>query len=74
MNGYFLKYSKVFKFSRFGFSKPVAKMTLLNGSSEFIGQLSFSITNFLFNAVVLNEIGIIGLAATSFSWLLWIHV
>ncbi len=40
-------------------------MTLLNGSSEFIGQLSFSITNFLFNAVVLNEIGIIGLAATS---------
>jgi len=65
MNGYFVKFSKVFKFSRFKFSKPVAKMTVLNGSSELIGQLSFSITNFLFNAVVLKEIGVIGLAATS---------
>lgn len=36
---------------------------LYNGSSEFIGQLSMSFTNFLFNAVILKVAGINGIAA-----------
>ncbi len=63
MHIFFLKWSDVFKFKRFQFSLDDLKLTLFNGSSEMIGQLSMSLTNFLFNAVILNKAGITGIAA-----------
>lgn len=63
MHVFIFKGTAIFKFKRFTFSKEDFKMTFLNGSSELIGQLSLSITNFLFNAVVLAQIGITGVAA-----------
>lgn len=63
MTIFFIKFSDVFRFKPFHFSLQDLKETAYNGSSELIGQLSFSITNFLFNAVVLSTIGISGIAA-----------
>lgn len=63
MQVFFLRFSKVFHFTKFSFSIAVFRETLYNGSSELIGQLSISVTNFLFNAVVLSQIGINGIAA-----------
>lgn len=60
---FFTKLAKIFRLKRFTFSMTDFKQTLYNGSSEFIGQLSFSITIFLFNSVVLTQIGLSGLAA-----------
>jgi len=63
MHLFFLKWSDIFKFRSFQFSLDDLKRTLYNGSSELIGQLSMSVTNFLFNAVILNKAGVTGIAA-----------
>lgn len=60
---YFLKKTIVFKFRAFTFSKDVLKNTLLNGSSELIGQLSMSISMFAYNWVILKTAGVNGVAA-----------
>jgi len=60
---YFLKKSEVFKFGTFTFSRPVFRETILNGSSELIGQLSMCITMFVFNWMILKTVGTTGLAA-----------
>lgn len=60
---YFKFKSKIFKLRKFKYSKEVLRDTFLNGSSEFIGQLSMSITMFAFNYVILREVGTSGIAA-----------
>ena len=60
---FFLKKSSVFKFSRFKYSKSVLRHTILNGSSELIGQLSMSISMVAYNWVILKTTGVAGVAA-----------
>lgn len=60
---FFLKKSSVYKLGRFEFSRMVCKDTLLNGSSEFIGEISLSISMFAYNFVILRNIGIEGVTA-----------
>ncbi|MBU5439858.1 hypothetical protein KQI42_17725 [Tissierella sp. MSJ-40] len=60
---FFIKKSSVYKFRRFDFSGEVLGNTLLNGSSEFIGEMSLSISMFAYNYVILKNIGIDGVTA-----------
>lgn len=60
---YFKLKAGIFKLGNFKYSKEVLRNTFLNGSSEFIGQLSMSITMFAFNYVILREVGTSGVAA-----------
>lgn len=63
MISFFVKKSDVYKFRKFKFSKKLLKSTILNGSSEFIGQLSMSISMFAYNWVILKTAGVTGVAA-----------
>lgn len=60
---FFLCQSKVYKFQLFRFSKSVLGNTLLNGSSEFVGEMSLSISMFAYNFVILKYIGVDGVTA-----------
>ncbi len=60
---FFLKRSDVYKFSKFEFSKTVLRDTVLNGGSEFIGQISMSISVFAYNWVIMRTAGVPGVAA-----------
>lgn len=60
---FFLKRSDVYKFRKFKFSNLVLRDTLLNGSSEFIGQMSTSISMFAYNWVIMKTAGVAGVAA-----------
>lgn len=60
---YFFKKSKVYRFSRFAFSKDVLKHTVLNGGSEFIGEMSLCIAMFAYNLVIMKHIGTTGVTA-----------
>ena len=60
---FFLKKSSVYKFRKFDFSKNVLKDTILNGSSEFIGQMSMSISMFAYNWMIMKTVGVSGVAA-----------
>lgn len=60
---YFLNKKSSFKFGKFKFTKEDFKTTIYNGSSELIGQLSMAITTMLYNVVILNVIGVMGVAA-----------
>jgi len=60
---FFIKKSNVYKFLRFNFSKEVLKSILLNGSSEFVGEMSMSISMFAYNYVILKNIGVDGVTA-----------
>ena len=60
---YFIKKAKVYSFAKFTFSKDVMQRMILNGSSEFIGEMSMCISMFAYNVVILKHIGIDGVAA-----------
>lgn len=60
---YFARKKSKFRLGSFRFSPQDFRNTLLNGSSELIGQLSMSVTTGLLNLVILNVIGVIGVAA-----------
>jgi Na+-driven multidrug efflux pump len=60
---YFFKKAKVYRFSSFTFSWDVMKHTFLNGSSEFIGELSLCIAMFAYNLVIMRHIGTTGITA-----------
>lgn len=60
---FFTKKSSVYKFRKFAFSHEVLSDTLLNGSSEFIGEMSMSISMFAYNYVILRIIGVDGVTA-----------
>ncbi len=60
---YFLKKARVFKFVRFRFDRKVFKSTMLNGLSEFIGELSMCISMAAYNFVIIRRIGVDGVTA-----------
>ncbi|HWQ30942.1 MAG TPA: MATE family efflux transporter, partial [Negativicutes bacterium] len=60
---YFGRGRSVFRCCRIGFDKADFTSIIFNGSSEFIGQVSVSITTYLFNLVIIRHIGINGVAA-----------
>lgn len=60
---YFVKKSHVFKFVRFIFDRTLFRDTMLNGSSEFIGELSMCVSMSAFNFVIMRRIGVDGVTA-----------
>ncbi len=60
---YFIKQSSVYKFQKFVFVKETLKITIFNGASEFIGEISMSITMFAYNLVIMKNIGVNGVTA-----------
>lgn len=60
---FFIKKSSVYRFCRFTFSGEVRSNTLRNGSSEFVGEMSMSISMFAYNYVILRNIGVDGVTA-----------
>ncbi len=60
---YFMFRSENYHLGRFQFSGKVCVKSLLNGSSEFIGEISTGITMFAYNFVIMREIGTDGVTA-----------
>lgn len=60
---FFLKKAKVYHLGTFSFSAHLLKRTLLNGSSEFIGEMSTGIAMFAYNFVIMRKIGVDGVTA-----------
>ena len=60
---FFLKKAKVYHLGNFSFSATLLKRTLLNGSSEFIGEMSTGIAMFAYNFVIMRKIGVDGVTA-----------
>lgn len=60
---YFLKKARVFRFVRFRFDRKVFRDTMLNGLSEFIGELSMCISIAAYNFVIMKRIGVDGVTA-----------
>mgnify|MGYP004628380275 FL=1 len=53
----------IVKFRRFVFDREVGKEMILNGSSEFIGEMASAISMFAFNYVLMKYVGADGVAA-----------
>lgn len=60
---YFTKASSNIKFKSFRFDSAVTKETILNGSSEFIGEMASAISMFAYNFVLMKYVGVEGVAA-----------
>ena len=60
---FFIKKSSVYKLQRFRFSSAVLRDTILNGGSEFIGEMSLCVSMFAYNYVILQNIGVDGVTA-----------
>ena len=60
---WFLRPSRNIRFRRFRFDKAVNRETILNGASEFIGEMASAISMFAFNYVLMKYVGAEGVAA-----------
>ena len=60
---WFLRTAGSIGFRRFRFDKAVSRETILNGSSEFIGEMASAISMFAFNYVLMKYVGAEGVAA-----------
>lgn len=60
---YFAKKARVFKFVKFRFDRGIFRSTMLNGLSEFIGELSMCISMAAYNFVIMRRIGVDGVTA-----------
>lgn len=60
---YFLGTSHSIRFRRYRFNQDVFRETILNGSSEFIGEMASAISMFAFNYVLMKYVGAAGVAA-----------
>ncbi len=60
---YFIRTASVYRLGKFSFSAVLFKRTLLNGSSEFIGEMSTGIAMFAYNYVIMRRIGVDGVTA-----------
>lgn len=60
---FFYKKAQVYRLGRFSFSGELLKSTLLNGSSEFIGEMSTGIAMFAYNFVIMRRVGVDGVSA-----------
>ena len=61
--GYFLSQKAGIRFRRFEFDKRINREMILNGSSEFIGEMASAISMFVFNYVLMKYVGAEGVAA-----------
>lgn len=60
---YFAKKARVFRFAKFRFDRGIFRSTMLNGLSEFIGELSMCISIAAYNFVIMKRIGVDGVTA-----------
>ncbi len=60
---YFIRKANVYRLGTVCFSSAILKSTLLNGSSEFIGEMSTGIAMFAYNFVIMRKIGADGVTA-----------
>lgn len=60
---YFWKRASVYRLGRFHFSWEVCVRGILNGSSEFIGEMSTGIAMFAYNFVIMRRFGADGVTA-----------
>lgn len=60
---YFLKTQSGIHFRKFLYDRKIGHDILLNGSSEFIGEMASAISMFAFNYVLMKYVGIEGVAA-----------
>lgn len=60
---YFWKKATVYHLGKFCFSRETCVRAILNGSSEFIGEISTGITMFAYNFVIMRRIGTDGVTA-----------
>lgn len=60
---YFVRFSSMYKFGKFTFIMEDLRNMLLNGSSEFIGEMSGCISMFCFNFVIMKYFGVDGVTA-----------
>lgn len=60
---YFWKKATVYHLGKFRFSRETCVRAILNGSSEFIGEISTGITMFAYNFVIMRRIGTDGVTA-----------
>lgn len=60
---FFFRKSVVYRFRKFTFAGKVLLDTLLNGSSEFVGEISLCISMFAYNFVIMKHIGVDGVTA-----------
>lgn len=63
MLGYFLSRKAGIRFCTFRFDRTINREILLNGSSEFIGEMASAISMFVFNYVLMKYVGAEGVAA-----------
>lgn len=61
--GYFLSKKAEIRFRRFRFDRMTGREMILNGSSEFIGEMSSATSMFAFNYVLMKYVGAEGVAA-----------
>ncbi len=62
---YFRKKAHIYHLGKFRFSREACVQAMLNGSSEFIGEISTGITMFAYNFVIMRRIGTDGVTAFS---------
>ena len=60
---FFVNQNAGIKFRRFKFDKRINREMILNGSSEFIGEMASAISMFTFNYVLMKYVGAEGVAA-----------
>lgn len=60
---YFVKGFEVLHFVKYKFNRSWAKEMILNGSSEFIGEMASAVSMFSFNYVIMRYVGAEGVAA-----------
>lgn len=60
---FFVRKAKVYRLGRFRFSGKLCIRSVLNGSSEFIGEMATGIAMFAYNYVIMRKIGVDGVTA-----------
>lgn len=60
---FFMNKSHIYKLGKFKFSSEIFRKTILNGASEFIGELSLAISIFAYNFVIMKYVGSNGISA-----------
>lgn len=63
MSVYFMSNKAGIKFTGFKFDREINRETMLNGSSEFIGEIASAVSMFAFNYVLMKYVGAEGVAA-----------
>ncbi len=60
---FFVRKTRLYRLGKFRFSVEICVQSILNGSSEFIGEMSTGIAMFAYNFVIMRKIGTDGVTA-----------